>query len=186
MHKTIQIPSDILNKLKHTAVQDTPTKLMAINFLKAPQHILNEYLNSIESRLRAYNCILFHRRAGIDQNIHIDCDNSTPPNAIKCALNIPLENCSDSLMEWYGGEYHTSANSYVGGDGITRSFLRIDDTSSLSVIDQCIITEPTLVTVNKPHRVTASSQDRSLITFRFAGNPDYEDVLKQIQRSAYQ
>jgi len=187
LYKKLNLPDSLINEIKNCALaemQDMQFGAMQLYFLKKPQYILGRYLKENYPDLPSlYNCILFRRHGGYQQPIHLDCNNDDPPQGIKCAINIPLLNCDDSYMEWYTGDYEISVASVKGRDGIVRKHLELiwsddDEDYMPDVADRVIIDTPTLVAVNQPHAVTVTDRTRCLITFRFATNPDFEQVAK--------
>jgi len=187
LFKTLNLPDSLIEEIKNcalTEMQDMQFGAMQLYFLKKPQYILGKYLKENYPALPSlYNCILFRRPGGYQQPIHLDCNNDDPPQGIKCAINIPLQNCDDSYMEWYTGDYEISVASVKGRDGIVRKHLELiwsddDDDFMPDVVDRVIIDTPTLVAVNQPHAVTVTDRTRCLITFRFATNPDFEQVAE--------
>jgi|Laugresu1bdmlbsd_1035121.scaffolds.fasta_scaffold39422_2 hypothetical protein len=186
LYKKLNLPDSLIEEIKNCALaemQDMQFGAMQLYFLKRPQYILGRYLKENYPDLPSlYNCILFRRHGGYQQPIHLDCNNDDPPQGIKCAINIPLLNCDNSYMEWYTGDYEISVASVKGRDGIVRKHLELiwsdddDDDFKPDILDRVIIDTPTLVTVNQPHAVTVTDRTRCLITFRFATNPDFEQV----------
>jgi hypothetical protein len=191
LYKKLNLPAALIEEIKNCALaemQDMQFNSMQLYFLKKPQYVLGKYLKENYPDLPSlYNCILFRRPGGYPQPIHLDCNNEDPPQGIKCAINIPLLNCEDSYMEWYTGDYEISVASVKGRDGIVRKHLDLiwagddeDEDTMPEVIDRVIIDQPTLVAVNQPHAVTVTDRTRSLITFRFATNPDFEQVASAL------
>lgn len=180
LYKKINLPTTVLEEIKNcalTEMQDMQFGAMQLYFLKKPQYILGKYLKQHYPTLPSlYNCILFYRPGGVQQELHIDCDNSEPPELMQCAINIPILNCDDSYMEWYSGEYNADVTAVQGRDGITRKFINLNWQQQPQLIEKVIIDAPTLVNVNVPHRVSKTAQTRGLITMRFSGNPDFHTV----------
>lgn len=148
-----------------------------IHFLQHPQQILGQYFKSAGiAAPHIFSCILFHRPGNFQQALHIDCNNDDPPKQMLAAINIPIDNCEDSYMEWYRGDYATVEVAHVGADGKTRKFLDLKWQGEPELLDKTIIDQPTLVRVNVPHRVSVIDRTRSLITFRFVGNPEFDHI----------
>jgi hypothetical protein len=146
-----------------------------IGFLTTPKTILDNYLKPYGFP-PVHSCILFSRPAGVKQEIHVDCSSADDLELINCAVNFPIENCGDSNMFWYSGDYVTSTTEYTGKDNIKRKYVVLDWKSDPVILDQTIIDTPTLVRVNVPHRVETIPTHRKLLTFRFKGNPTYEEI----------
>jgi hypothetical protein len=182
LYKKLNLPHTLVEEIKNCALaemQDIQFGSMQLYFLKKPQYVLGMYLKQHYPVLPSlYNCILFYRPGDVQQELHIDCDNSEPPKLMQCAINIPILNCDDSYMEWYHGDYSTSVNAVQGNDGITRKFINLNWQQQPHLIEKVIIDAPTLVRVNVPHRITKTTQTRGLITMRFAGNPDFNQIEK--------
>jgi hypothetical protein len=180
LYKQLNFPNSLLEEI----VQATKIEMSTLNlgeaqihFLKTPIAILNEHLQKTYAGIPAlFNCILFHRPGNFPQALHLDCNNDEPPQLMNCAINIPILNCEDSYMEWYDGEYTTRVNANKGSDGIIRKFIEIDWQEQPNLIDKTIINQPTLVKVGVPHKVSVINKTRSLITFRFNGNPSFNTI----------
>lgn len=98
----------------------------------------------------------------------------------KCALNVPLRGCGNSVMEWYDHPFETreltskttivrvTEDEYVGHptkwphDGNIRT----------------VIERPTLVNTNIWHRINNADnpENRYIASFRFKDNPTFEEV----------
>lgn len=180
LYKTLNLPVSIIEQVKSaTLVEMSGLNLTAaqIHFLKTPAIILNKHLQEKYPGIPTlFNCILFHRPGNFPQALHLDCNNDEPPQLMNCAINIPILNCEDSYMEWYDGEYTTRVNANKGSDGIVRKFIEIDWQVQPNLIDKTIINQPTLVKVGVPHKVSVIDKTRSLITFRFNGNPSFDTI----------
>jgi hypothetical protein len=180
MYKKLILPRDLITEIQITAIEEMSTfdvNSGQLHFLIKPQHVMGKYLKMTYPELPfLYNCLLFHRPPNFQQALHIDCNNEDPPQLINCAINIPLQNCDDSYMEWYSGAYTTEVNATVGQDGRTRKFVELAWQGEPQLIEKTIIDQPTLVRVNQPHRISCISRVRSLITFRFSKNPDFDTV----------
>lgn len=180
LYKKIAIDAEVIEDIKACALEEMSGLTLdqaQIHFLSKPQYILGRYLKAKYPQLPSlHNCLLFHRPGGFPQALHIDCNNDDPPKQMLCAVNIPLLNCEDSYMQWYTGRYHTVVNAVTGWDGKVRKYLDLAWDGEPELIDQTIIDQPTLVRVNIPHRVTVINRTRSLLTFRFVGNPDFDAV----------
>lgn len=146
-----------------------------IGFLELPRRILEEHLKPLGFP-PLHTCILFSRPGGASQEIHVDCSSAEELELINCAINFPIENCDDSNMQWFGGDFDYSTSEYVGKDGIKRKYVTLNWSSDPREIDQTIIDQPTLVKVCVPHRVSTTDKHRKLLTFRFKGNPDYDEI----------
>jgi hypothetical protein len=188
LFKKISLDAGVVADIKACALEEmTQLDLTSaqIHFLTKPQYILGRYLNKQYPQLpRLHNCLLFHRPGNFPQALHIDCNNDDPPRQMLAAINIPLLNCEDSYMEWYGGQYKTVVNAATGPDGKVRKFLDLQWLSAPELLDKTIIDQPTLVRVNVPHRVSVISRTRSLITFRFAENPAFDAVADIVAGTA--
>ncbi len=153
-----------------------------IGFLGAPRMILDNYLSKFGFP-PLHTCILFSRPAGAEQEIHVDCSSAEELELIRCAINFPIENCDTSNMLWYQGDYTCDTAEYMGKDNIKRKYVTLNWSSEPEELDRTVIDVPTLVKVNIPHRVETIQQHRKLLTFRFKGNPDYEEVLELFKKN---
>ncbi len=146
-----------------------------IGFLEMPRRILESHLVPLGfPGIRS--CILFSRPAGAEQEIHVDCSSSDQIELINCAINIPIENCHDSHMVWYDGNYNCSTKEYLGKDNVKRKYVTLDWQGPPVELERTIIDAPTLVKVSAPHKVTTTDKHRKLLTFRFNRNPSYEEI----------
>lgn len=186
LYKKLNFDNDIVEQIKQTTLTEMSRidlDSAQIHFLKKPAEILNRYLQQTYPGIpHLFSCILFYRPAGFPQALHLDCNNDDPPQIIDCAINIPILNCDDSYMEWYEGTYKTSVNSKKGYDGFVRKFIELDWEEEPKLMDKLIINGPTLVKVGQPHKVSVVDKTRSLITFRFKGNPSFNDINSLLLR----
>lgn len=113
------------------------------------------------------------RPKGNIQGIHID---GTAEGIIKSAINIPLKGSTNSKMIWYSGNYTTGVTETLA---LTYHYI---NWSSAPVEDSSIeIDSAHLLRVDRPHSAQASiNEDRWIFTMRFKGNPDFEELVKNI------
>lgn len=147
-----------------------------IGYLTEPLRILNAYLTRYNLP-QARTCILFSRMGNIAQDIHIDCTSASQLEIVNCALNFPIENCNN-YMYWYQGKYDILTKEYTGPDNFKRKYVALKWHTEPEVIEQTIIDKPTLVKVSVPHNIEHVPQHRKLLTFRFVGNPRYENIAE--------
>jgi hypothetical protein len=152
-----------------------------IGFLELPRRILEQHLLQYGFP-ELHTCILFSRPAGEVQEIHVDCSSADDLELIRCAINVPIENCDDSNMVWYGGEYKFSTSEYIGKDRIKRKYVTLNWHNTPEELDRTIINVPSLVKVCVPHNVTTTQKHRKLLTFRFKGNPSYEEIAELFRK----
>lgn len=97
--------------------------------------------------------------------IHVD-GNVIPrvPDDPNWALNIPLHNCEEGKMTWYGGDYKLfSQESKEGLKWIGIIFNETPVPQAMKVIN-----EPTLIRIDVPHNVeNYSDSPRLMLTVRF-------------------
>ena len=146
-----------------------------IGFLESPRRILESYLLPMGFP-GLHTCILFSRPGGAAQEIHVDCSSAEQLELINCAINVPIDNCDDSYMIWYGGHYDCATSEYMGKDNVKRKYATLKWHKEPEELDRTIIDVPSLVKVCVPHNVTTTQKHRKLLTFRFKGNPSYEDI----------
>lgn len=154
-----------------------------IGFLELPRRILEQHLLQYGFP-ELHTCILFSRPAGEVQEIHVDCSSAEDLELIRCAINVPIENCDDSNMVWYDGEYKFSTSEYTGKDRIKRKYVTLNWQETPIEKERTIIDAPSLVKVNVPHNVTITQKHRKLLTFRFKGNPSYEDICSLFKKNS--
>ncbi len=109
--------------------------------------------------------ILFGSDPGKSYGIHIDGYSLTRKNASNYALNIPIANCEQGYMNWYGGEYRLSETKTAEGLGLLKIHWNCDP----EIIEQTIIDVPTIVKVDLPHNVENRNPDkhRLMLSIRF-------------------
>lgn len=180
-YKKLNFLSDIIPDLKSAAEKELRYRgednviASTIGFLELPRRILEKRLMLLGFPA-LHTCILFSRPGGATQEIHVDCSSSEQLELINCAINIPIDNCHDSYMVWYGGKYDYSTSEYMGKDNVKRKYVTLTWNETPHEIDRTIIDYPALVKVCVPHNVTTTQKHRKLLTFRFKGNPHYEDI----------
>lgn len=180
LFKTLNFNDNIVEQIKQATLMEMSRIDLdsgQLHFLRKPGEVLNSYLQQTYPGIpHLFSCILFYRPAGYPQALHLDCNNDDPPQVIDCAINIPILNCDDSYMEWYSGAYNTKVNSNQGMDGFIRKFIELDWKEEPKLLDKTIINGPTLVKVGQPHKISVVDKTRSLITFRFKGNPSFDNI----------
>jgi len=113
---------------------------------------------------------------------HVDGFWPPKPDAIVWSLNIPIINCEQGEMIWYGGEFELTtiedAPDYDGGyvptnptDQKKQNSIKIEWHTDKHVIQRLVIDQPTIVKVDIPHQVVnASNQVRKLLAVRVSPN----------------
>lgn len=153
-----------------------------IGFLELPRRILENRLLPMGFPA-LHTCILFSRPGGGTQEIHVDCSSAEELELINCAINIPIDNCDDSYMVWYDGNYDCATSEYIGKDNVKRKYVTLKWNDTPYEINRTIIDQPALVKVCVPHNVTQTQKHRKLLTFRFKGNPSYEEIVALFRKN---
>jgi len=106
----------------------------------------------------------------------------------KAALNIPLLNCDEGFMDWFENIFDefkvVSGYTNVRLTTVEKnhSSYRIEDTPAgvYTPAHRCLIETPSIVNTDVWHRIDnkLNKNYRYLMSIRFAGNPNFEDVVK--------
>jgi len=126
-----------------------------------------EYLTSIiEANVAPFkvkSILMFINRPGFVQDIHVDGFKVSRKNSSNTALNIPIQNCNESPMIWYKGNYSLSEST-----SNTIKYLNVNWTSGPDVDVVHVIDKPTIVRINTPHRIeNHSNAPRLMLSVRF-------------------
>lgn len=124
-----------------------------IGFSVLPMKEYTEYCPEILTAFSRYNikpvsCALYTTTEQEQSRVHVDYILDNMP---QCRINIPILNCEGSRTEFYtGGEYDV----YTQPNGIP--YLEIKKDSVATKVDEVEITVPTIIRVQKPHRVNSN------------------------------
>ena len=104
--------------------------------------------------------------------IHIDSNTLNPPkDKNNWAVNIPIYNCSQGIMSWYGGIPKVVLHDIPGG----LPYTSIENPQELYLVDEKVVDQPTIVRINAPHKAVNNLDDiRILLTVRF--DPDLYSI----------
>lgn len=101
--------------------------------------------------------------------IHVDGTEQDRSNYFKYALNIPILNCAQGEMVWYGGDYELELvdNKLDVGAGLGKYF-NIKWNSEPVPIESKVLDTPHIVRIDVPHQVINHSDNyRIMLTTRF-------------------
>ena len=142
--------------------------------------------------LKIKNGLIFFSRPNSEQGLHVDGFTKSRTNAADVALNIPIYNCSQGTMHWYGGAEYTLEEREVNKDqehkfgsrikmsianskrGATK-YLKLTWNGDPVEIDQTLVDQPCLVRIDVPHQAINTSNDRRImLSLRF--DPDLKFI----------
>jgi len=123
------------------------------------------------------SAMFFFLKGKKHQGLHIDGFRLDRRKAADIALNVPIENCTDSRMVWYDGEYTAIENSKpplnLATNGPRTKYLELSWKGDPMLLDHVVINCPMLVRINIPHQVVNNSENRRvMLSLRFT--PDIE------------
>ncbi len=151
--------------------------------VQLPIDILDE-LNSelTEYGLPPVNRFLAFKRKEfmIPKKDKVHLDYSEELNGVCYAsLIVPISGCENSYMYWYDGEYTKEKQVTLQIEGKHDYQLIVWDDEP-TMVHKEEITEPTLCRVDIPHSVCSPSDDyRTIISFRFQGNPTFDEIVQK-------
>jgi hypothetical protein len=128
------------------------------------------------------SCILFSRIGNEPQVIHIDNTPAEELETVNCAINFPIENCNN-YMYWYQGKYDIVPVTVTGPGSTRRRYSNLNWHTGPIELDKTIIDAPTLVNVSIPHNIQRVPVHRKLLTFRFVGNPKFQEIADLIDQA---
>ena len=100
-------------------------------------------------------------------NIHIDGYTAERKNASNYAMNIPIENCDQGVMNWYNGDYTLEEKMTTEN----LKHLKIKWNGEPELVCSKIIDVPCIVKVDAPHNAeNLGNKHRLILSIRF--NPD--------------
>ena len=138
------------------------------------EHIKKEINSELSCyKLKIAGILTFYYKPTIPNTIHVDYfdDDEIICN---CSLVIPWKLEEDYTVYWKNGEYKLSEEYYKNIkynkiDWLTDEILYYETKISTSVV----------VKTNIPHGVLGNKSEYLLATFRFEGNPDFEEVCEK-------
>jgi hypothetical protein len=179
--KKIYLESE--DAIKRFAIADIAKQLPISKILNRQikiHHILpDDLLQIINLELDKYNippilyCLSYIRPKSNFQGIHIDGDQN---GIISSSINIPLKGHNDSYQIWYKGNFTTAIvktenNVYhrTLWEGSPKEDFRVE------------INQAYLVRVDRPHSALSNNfEERWVFTMRFRGNPNFEELIKNV------
>ena len=118
-----------------------------------------------ELNLELKSWMIFLQGPEREQIIHADGNSEIRENLSNWALNIPLENCENSIMKWYGGKHLLRLIKSKTDD---VNYLKIEWKEDPYIIVTKNITDPTIVNIKVPHRVkNFLNKTRKILSVRF-------------------
>jgi hypothetical protein len=116
----------------------------------------------------------YARKAGNMQGAHID---GKDDYVVSTAINIPLKGAKDSKHVYFEGTYDSKP---IHMNGLDFHDLKWSDRPKR--VAELELLTPHLVRVDRPHAAYASpTEDRWILTIRFAGNPQFDEVVNRIK-----
>lgn len=155
---------------------------------------IDEISPDINDELRFYglsNIFVIHiftRPAHNVQDIHKDVYPQHDGRTVdrRAAYNIPVKGCSNSFMEWVGGEvdevlqvnaYKDALHGFADVPKWKDSFQWKD---GFRVIDRLELTKPHFVKINAYHRVIAGNKERVAASIRFSADLSITDLYSRL------
>ena len=167
-----EIQNFILNKVVPYEPKNLQSRLFGVNdkeFMALVYRVLKDPLASYGFPNRIpKGAILFGSDPAKSYGIHIDGYSLERKNASNFALNIPIQNCEQGYMNWYGGEHTLSETKTAEGLGLLKIHWNCDP----EIIEQTIIDVPTIVKVNLPHNVENRHPDKHRLMLSIRFTPD--------------
>ena len=167
----------INEKWQLTTVDDVWTGNIQFNELSPELYKkITKYFIDKNLTILAENILLFARRNIDKSEIHVDlCTQEHPFNA---SVVIPIYNCDDSFMYWFDGDYKLTLNESLSG----TPYFDINWAGEKNLVEETKIQTPTVCRVSIPHGARSISKDdvRVTATFRFNGNPSFEEVVEKL------
>jgi len=164
-------------KWQLTTVEDVWTGNMQFSELSPELYKkITEYFKDKNLTILSDNILLFARRIVDRSEIHVDLYNHENP--FNASVVIPIQNCDDSFMYWFDGDYTLSLNESLTG----MPYFNIDWASEKHLVEETRIQHPTVCRVNVPHgaRSTSKNDLRVTATFRFVDNPSFEELADKL------
>ena len=151
-----------LNKMD---LDNSITRVMNPKELIDDYHIKKSKKLFKECNLELKSWMIFLQGPEREQIIHADGDSEIREGLSNWALNIPLENCENSVMKWYGGKHLLKSIKSKTDD---VNYLKIEWKEDPYIIGIKNITEPTIVNIEIPHRVkNFLNKTRKILSVRF-------------------
>jgi len=120
-----------------------------------------------EIKVSIVESLIFRSRPNENPPIHVDGKNIHRTTESQVALNVPLLNCENSEMVWYGGEYDLAV--YATDSNPNVYSLGIQWFRGPNEIFCQEISTPALVRVDIPHRViNQQDKPRVMLSMRFS------------------
>ena len=134
--------------------------------------VTKDILDVYGVRVQVKTAIMFINEAHFVQDLHIDGFEIDRKGASNIALNIPIQNCDESPMHWFSGNY-TLSKSHTDD----LQYLKINWHEPPVMVMTKIIDTPTLVQINVPHYVENKSNDsRLMLSIRFADDTPLANI----------
>jgi hypothetical protein len=154
----------------------------SVSFLRDPIKPLDNILSPLGfPKIRS--CILFSRPGNEKHIIHIDNIPTEEFETVNCAMTFPIQNCNNSYMYWYQGEYDIIPVTVPGPDRTQVRYSDLNWHTGPIELDKTIIDAPTLVNASLPHNIQQVPVHRKLLTLRFVGNPEFQEIADLIDRA---
>ena len=125
------------------------------------------------------NCKFFICAPNSWGEVHID--GGIPPR--NCAINIPIYNCEQGLMNWFSNE--PADHKFISNENTNvHSTDKNRDIDFWVPAEQMVLTSPALVRTNIWHNIDNrdNNKHRVVFSFRFQDNPEFDAVKEKLSR----
>ena len=155
-------------KLRDKLSKDYSTKKAHIELLQIDdvRHDINLELKKYD--LEIENICIFYYKYMVHNEIHIDFENNT---IINSSLAIPWILNDSYHVYWVTGNYQVLQSRY---DGV--EYIKLDWKENYNIVCETKVSAPVIFRTNVPHAFRDSNLEHLIATFRFMGNPTFEEL----------
>ncbi len=155
-------------KLRDKLSKDYSTKKAHIELLQIDdiRHDINLELKKYD--LEIENVCIFYYKSMVHNEIHIDLYNN---HVINSSLAIPWILNDSYHVYWVTGKYKFAESTY---DKV--QYLKLEWEEYYDVAYETKVSTPVIFRTNVPHAFRDSNLEHLIATFRFMGNPTFEEL----------
>lgn len=134
--------------------------------------IERDIISTLGFDVKVKTAIMFINEPGFVQDLHVDGFDVQRINASNTALNLPILNCDNGPMSWYGGDFFLSKSPFK-----TIKYLKINWQQEPTLVATKVIDKPTFVKINIPHHIeNKSTSPRLMLSIRFVKDILLENI----------